>query len=40
MLSSAVLVLNRSFQPVHVTTAKRALSLLYAGVVRAIDHEF
>jgi len=40
MLSSAVLVLNRSFQPVHVTTAKRALSLLYAGVVRAIDQEF
>jgi len=40
MLSSAVLVLNRSFQPVHVTTAKRALSLLYAGVVRAIDREF
>jgi len=40
MLSSAVLVLNRSFQPVHVTTAKRALGLLYAGVVRAIDREF
>ena len=40
MLSSAVLVLNRSYQPVHVTTAKRALGLLYAGVVRAIDHEF
>jgi 5-methylcytosine-specific restriction endonuclease McrA len=40
MLSSAVLVLNRSYQPVHVTTAKRALGLLYAGVVRAIDQEF
>ncbi len=40
MLSSSVLVLNRSMQPVHVTTAKRALSLLYAGVVRAIDREF
>jgi 5-methylcytosine-specific restriction endonuclease McrA len=40
MLSTAVLVLNRSYQPVHITTAKRALSLLYAGVVRAIDHEF
>jgi 5-methylcytosine-specific restriction endonuclease McrA len=40
MLSSAVLVLNRSYQPVHVTTAKRALGLLYAGVVRALDREF
>jgi 5-methylcytosine-specific restriction endonuclease McrA len=40
MLSSAVLVLNRSYQPVHVTTAKRALGLLYAGVVRVIDREF
>jgi 5-methylcytosine-specific restriction endonuclease McrA len=40
MLSSAVLVLNRSYQPVHITTARRALALLYAGVVRAIDREF
>ena len=40
MLSSAVLVLNRSYQPVHITTARRALMLLYAGVVRAIDREF
>jgi 5-methylcytosine-specific restriction endonuclease McrA len=40
MLSSSVLVLNRSYQPVHITTAKRAMSLLYAGVVRAIDREF
>ena len=40
MLSSSVLVLNRSYQPVHVTTARRALRLLYAGVVRAIDREF
>jgi len=40
MLSSAVLVLNRSFQPVHITNARRALTLLYSGVVRAIDREF
>jgi len=40
MLSSAVLVLNRSYQPVHITTARRALALLYTGVVRAIDREF
>lgn len=39
MLTSSVLVLNRSFQPVHITTARRALALLYSGVVRALDRE-
>jgi 5-methylcytosine-specific restriction endonuclease McrA len=36
----AVLVLNRHFQPIHVTNARRAFSLLYLGVARAIDKEF
>lgn len=40
MLSSSVLVLNRSYLPVHVTSAKRAFSLLYQGIARAIDEEF
>ena len=40
MLSCSVLVLNRHFQPVHVTNAKRAFSLLYLGVARALDREF
>ena len=40
MLSCSVLVLNRQFQPVHVTNAKRAFSLLYLGVARALDREF
>jgi 5-methylcytosine-specific restriction endonuclease McrA len=40
MLNHSVLVLNRHFQPIHVTNAKRAFSLLYLGVARVIDHEF
>lgn len=40
MLNSSVLVLNRLYQPVHVTTVKRAISLLYAGVARAIDAQY
>ena len=40
MLSSAVLVLNRSYQPVHVTDARRAFSLLFAGAARAMDRQF
>lgn len=38
MLNSSVLVLNRHFQPVHVTTVRRAMGLLYVGLARAIDH--
>lgn len=40
MLNTAVLVLNRNFQPVHVTSVKRAFRLLYQGVARAIDEEY
>lgn len=40
MLNSHVLVLNRLYQPVHVTSVKRALSLLYQGVARAIDNQY
>ena len=39
MLNTAVLVLNRNFQPVHVTNVKRAFSLLYQGVARALDEQ-
>jgi 5-methylcytosine-specific restriction endonuclease McrA len=37
VLSRPVLVLNRHFQPVQVTTAKRAFVLLYGGAARALD---
>jgi 5-methylcytosine-specific restriction endonuclease McrA len=40
MLNSAVLVLNRNYQPVHVTSVKRALALLYLGVAKAIDAQY
>jgi len=40
LLESNVLVLNRSFQPVQVTTVRRAFSLLYQGIAQAVDEEF
>ena len=40
MVNVAVLVLNRHYQPVHVTNVKRAFSLLYQGVARAIDEQY
>src|ERR1700739_4798936 len=40
LLNSKVLVLNRSYLPVHVTSVKRAFSLLYQGVARAVDEQY
>jgi len=40
MTNAAVLVLNRHYQPIHVTNVKRAFSLLYLGVARVIDQQF
>ena len=40
MLHTAVLVLNRSFFPVHVTSVKRAFCLLYRGVAKAVDEQY
>ncbi len=40
MLNSHVLVLNRSFFPVHVTTVRRAFCLLYSGVARVVDSQY
>jgi len=40
MLSSGVLVLNRSFMPVHVTTVRRALTLLYQGIAKAVNEQY
>ncbi len=40
MLNTAVLVLNRNLQPVHVTNVRRAFSLLYMGIARAIDEQY
>lgn len=38
-LGLPVLVLNRIFQPVRITTARRAMTLLYTGNAQALDGE-
>ena len=40
VLNSKVLVLNRSYLPVHVTSVKRAFTLLYQGVAHAVDEHY
>lgn len=40
VLSGRTLVLNRSYLPVHVTSVRRAFSLLYRGVAKAVDEEY
>lgn len=40
MLSTHVLVLNRSFVPVHVTSLRHALCLLYRGIAKVVDAEY
>ena len=40
MLSSSVLVLNRSYLPIHVTSVRRAFSLIYQGGAKAVDSRY
>lgn len=40
MLNSSVLVLNKSFLPVQVTTVRRAFCLLYAGIAKAVNAQY
>ncbi len=40
MLNTSVLVLNRSYLPIHVTSVRRAFGLLYQGVARAVNEEY
>ena len=40
MLSTSVLVLNRLYQPVHVTSVRRAIILLYRGAAKAVDEQY
>ena len=39
-LNDSVLVLNRHYQPIHITSARRAFSLLYLGAARVIDEQY
>ncbi|MCL4479071.1 MAG: HNH endonuclease [Deltaproteobacteria bacterium] len=40
VLATEVLVLNKSFLPVNITTVKRAFILLYQGIARVVDDQF
>lgn len=40
MLQTKVLVLNRSYFPVHITSVRRAFCLLYQGLARAVDEQY
>ena len=39
-LAGKSLVLNRSYLPIHVTTVRRAFSLLYRGVAKAVGEHY
>ncbi len=40
MLESNVLVLNRSYLPIHVTSVRRAFSLIYQGTALAVNGRY
>ncbi|MGH0031540.1 MAG: HNH endonuclease [Myxococcota bacterium] len=40
MLNSSVLVLNRSYLPIHVTSVRRAFSLIYQGTALAVNGNY
>ena len=40
MIHSNVLVLNKSFLPVQITTVRRAFCLLYAGIAKAVNSRY
>jgi len=40
MLNSSVLVLNHSYLPIHVTSVRRAFSLIYQEAARAVDEAY
>ena len=40
MLNASVLVLNRSYMPIHVTSVRRAFALLYTGIAKAVNEQY
>src|SRR4029078_7923828 len=40
LLNTKVLVLNRSYLPIHITSVKRPCSLLSQGVAHAVDEHY
>jgi 5-methylcytosine-specific restriction endonuclease McrA len=40
VLNSTVLVLNRSYLPIHVTSARRAFALIYRDAARVVNEDY
>jgi hypothetical protein len=40
VLNATVLVLNRSYLPIHVTSARRAFALVYRDLARVVNEEY
>ncbi len=40
MLSSSVLVLNRSYLPIHITSVRRSFSLVYGGGAHVVNERY
>lgn len=40
VLNTKVLILNRSYLPIHVTSVRRAFSLLYQGIARVVNDQY
>jgi len=40
ILNTKVLILNRSYLPIHVTSVRRAFILLYQGIARAVNGQY
>ncbi len=40
VINASVLVLNRSYLPIHVTSVRRAFSLLYQGMAKAVNEQY
>src|SRR5262245_63706642 len=40
ILNTKVLILNRSYLPIHVTSVRRAFILLYQGIARAVNEQY
>ena len=37
VLNTKVLILNRSYLPIHVTSVRRAFTLFYQGIAKAVN---
>ncbi|HLG19823.1 MAG TPA: HNH endonuclease [Bdellovibrionota bacterium] len=40
LVQARVLVLNKSYMPIQVTSLKRAFCMIYAGIARVVDKEY